>query len=81
MTKPSPQNSEPVTIRTCKDLPEAELIRSMLEAGGVKAFIPDENSAGLWPSQILDTNGIRVQVAADDAALAKELLDREAESL
>jgi hypothetical protein len=30
---------------------------------------------------VLDTNGIRVQVAADDAALATELLDRENESL
>ena len=68
---------EPVTIRTCRDLPEAELVRSMLEAGGIKAFIPDENAASLWPSQILDTNGIRVMVAAEDAALARDLLDRE----
>ena len=82
MTKqPSSKNTEPVTIRACRDLQEAELIRSMLEAGGVKAFIPDENAASLWPSQVLDTNGIRVQVAADDAELAKELLDREDESL
>jgi hypothetical protein len=78
MTKqPSTRSTEPVTIRTCKDLQEAELVRSMLEAGGVKAFIPDENAASLWPSQVLDTNGVRVQVASDEAALAKELLDRE----
>ena len=83
MTKqpPSSKNTEPVTIRTCRDLQEAELVRSMLEAGGVKAFIPDENAASLWPSQVLDTNGVRVQVSADDAALATELLDREDESL
>ncbi len=78
---PSSKHPEPVTIRTCKDLQEAELIRSMLEAGGIKAFIPDENAASLWPSQVLDTNGVRVQVAADDAPRAKDLLDQEDESL
>ena len=76
---PEPRRSEPVTVRTCKDLAEAEIVRSMLEAGGINAFIPDENAASLWPSQVLDTNGVRVQVAADDAELATELLEREEE--
>jgi len=70
-------NREPVIIRTCVDIQEAQIVRSMLEAGGVKAFIPDENAAGLYPPQVLDTNGVRVQVAADDEALARELLERE----
>ncbi len=70
--------NELVTVRTCRDVQEAQVIRSMLEAGGITAFIPDENAAGLYPPQILDTNGVRVQVAVEDAALARELLERDA---
>jgi hypothetical protein len=69
--------SHPVTIRTCRDLQEAQIIRSMLEAGGIRAFIPDEAAAGLYPPTVLDTDGVRVQVSSDDEALARELLERE----
>jgi hypothetical protein len=48
----------------------------MLEAGGITAFIPDENAASLYPTQILDTLGVRVQVAPEDVELARELLER-----
>ena len=68
--------SEPVTIRTCRDIQEAQIVRSMLEAGGIEAFIPDENAASLYPTQVLDTNGVRVQVSSDDADRALELLER-----
>jgi putative signal transducing protein len=70
---------EPVTVRTCRTLQEAQLVRSMLEAGGVEAFIPDENVAGLLVPDALDTDGVRVQVAAEDADVARELLEREAD--
>ena len=66
---------EPVTIRSCRDLAEAEVVKSMLFAGGIEAFIPDENAASLYPSQVLDTDGVRVQVAPEDAERARELLD------
>ena len=70
--------SGPVTVRTCKDVPEAQLVRSMLEAGGIRAVIPDENAATTLGSPlVLDTGGVRVQVAAEDVELARELLDRE----
>jgi Putative prokaryotic signal transducing protein len=69
--------NEPVTIRTCRDIQEAQILRSMLEAGGIKAFIPDENAAGLYPPQVLDTNGVRVQVRPEDLDLARELLEHE----
>jgi hypothetical protein len=68
---------ELVTIRTCRDLQEAQLIRSMLEAVGIDAFIPDEHFAGLYPVGVLNTNGVRVQVDADVAAIAEELLEHE----
>ena len=73
----TPPTREPVTVRTCRDVTEAELVRSMLEAGGIQAFIPDENVATLYPPQVLDTDGVRVQVAAEDADLARELLEHE----
>jgi hypothetical protein len=72
----NPPAGEPVTIRTCRDVQEAQVVRSMLEAGGVTAFIPDENAASLYPTQILDTLGVRVQVAPEDVELARELLER-----
>jgi hypothetical protein len=74
MTKPT--SPEPVTIHTCKDVQEAEIVRGMLEAGGIQAFIPDENAASLLPSQVLDTLGVRVMVPAEDADRARELLER-----
>jgi len=71
------RDPELVTIRTCRDLQEAQIVRWMLEAAGIRAFIPDENAASLIPTTVLDTNGVRVQVASADAALARELLERE----
>ena len=45
---------------------------------GIRAVIPDENAATTLGSPIaLDTNGVRVQVAAEDVELARELLDKE----
>jgi len=73
------QDEGPVTVRTCRSLQEAQVIRSMLEAGGITAFIPDENVAGLIVPDALDTDGVRVQVASEDAAVARELLEREAD--
>jgi hypothetical protein len=48
-----------VTVATCTDLAQAELIKSILEGSGVAAFVPDENSV-LWGNVI---GGFRVQVA------------------
>jgi hypothetical protein len=69
MTKP------PVTIRTCRDVQEALIVRSILQAGGIRAFIPDEHTASLIAPTV--TGGVRVQVPAGDVALARELLARE----
>jgi hypothetical protein len=73
----SPSHPEPVTIRRCKDLQEAQLVKAALEADGIEAFIPDENAASLYPAQVLDTNGVRVQVAAEDADRARDVLDQD----
>ena len=74
----SPTHPEPVTIATCRDLAEAEVVLSALAASGIEAFIPDENMASLGPATILDTDGVRVQVSGDDAERALALLRSDA---
>jgi len=74
----SSSHPEPVTIKTCRDLAEAQVVLSALAASGIEAFIPDENMASLAATNILDTNGVRVQVAADDAERARVLLKSDA---
>jgi hypothetical protein len=58
------------TLRTCSELAEAELVKSVLEGSGVTAFLPDENSA-LWSNVI---GGYRVQVDDADADRANDIL-------
>ena len=76
----SASHPEPVTIKTCRDLAEAQVVMSALQASGIEAYIPDENMASLTATNILDTNGVRVQVAADDAERARVLLGSDASS-
>jgi hypothetical protein len=59
-----------VTLRTCSELEEAELVKSVLAGSGVTAFVLDENSA-LWSNAI---GGYRVQVEDEDADRANEVL-------
>jgi hypothetical protein len=69
------QTSEPVTIRVCGSLQEAEVVKSLLDANGIAAFIPDESMASIGPGAPTMLEGIRVQVASEDATRAAELLD------
>jgi len=59
-----------ITIETLSSLSQAFLLKSMLEASGIPAFIPDEYTAqnGFF------TGGIRVQVAAELAEQAKPIV-------
>ena len=59
-----------ITLRTCSELEEAELVKSVLAGSGVTAFVLDENSA-LWSNAI---GGYRVQVEDEDADRANEVL-------
>lgn len=54
------------TITTCSNVAEAELLKSLLEAGDIKAFVPEE----------LDSfaSSIRLQVEDEDVAEARRLL-------
>jgi hypothetical protein len=63
------------TVGIYPDLISAELARSLLEAEGIDAAIPEENIAGIdwqWSTAL---QGIRLQVAPEDVEAATELLE------
>ena len=63
-----------VSIATFPDVPEAKLAKERLELEGIPAFVFSENTAGILPFLNSGTGGIRVQVGADDADRAREIL-------
>ncbi len=63
-----------VTVVTCRNLPEADVVVNHLEGAGVQAFIPDE-CAMQNAAFILSPGAVRVQVAHRDYESAKELLE------
>ena len=68
-----------ITVRVCSTLPEAQVIHSLLEGSGIKAFLPDEftiQNNWMWSNAI---GGVRVQVAEEDAVRAEEILRAAAE--
>jgi hypothetical protein len=64
-----------VEVRNCIWLQEAQLIRSLLDAAGIEAMIPDEYTLGVHPFYGLALGGVRVLVRAGDLSLAVEFLD------
>ncbi len=63
-----------VTAFTAFNSAEAQLIRSRLEAAGLRAFVQDELSALSMDGYALAAGGIKVQVPDVDAELALELI-------
>jgi hypothetical protein len=69
-------NQPLTTIRQYRDLSEAIVARSMLEAAGIEVFLQDENLVRLDWQVSNFIGGIRLQVPADAIATATELLDQ-----
>jgi len=64
------------TIANYPDLISAELAQSLLDAEGIMSTIPEETIAGLdwrWSTAL---QGIRLQVAEEDADAARALLEQ-----
>jgi Putative prokaryotic signal transducing protein len=53
---------------------EAHLLRMRLEAGGIQAFIRDENTIQIDWLYSNALGGVRVEVAEEDEAATRELL-------
>lgn len=69
-----PMDDELVTIRTCNYLHEAELIKSVLDAEGIDADIPDAYMAGVQPALGAAIGGIRVVVHSTELDRAEQAL-------
>ncbi|MCM2315644.1 MAG: DUF2007 domain-containing protein [Thermoanaerobaculia bacterium] len=65
---------ELITVGNYPDLATAEVAASLLEAEGIGTLIPDENFAGLSWQMGSAIQGIRVQVASEDAEAALSIL-------
>ena len=65
-----------VTLRQYRDLSEAIVARSMLEAAGIAVYLRDENLVRLDWQVSNFIGGIRLQVEASDAEAAGELLSQ-----
>ena len=62
-----------VTVRKFRELPEAFLAKGSLESAGIESFLVDDNMVRIFVSTF--TGGVRLQVRAEDAAAAAEILD------
>lgn len=63
-----------VTVFTAFNSAEAQLVRSRLEAAGLRVFVTDELSALSIEGYALAAGGIKVQVPDVDAEAALELV-------
>jgi len=62
-----------ITLAALSNLNDAFILRSMLEANDIPAFLPDENSCQSdW--EITATVGVRVQIPEEFAEKAKFVL-------
>lgn len=61
------------TIATCSNPAEAMLLKSLLEANDITAYVPDELTAQSAPH--FSGSGIRIQVDDQNADTAKRLLE------
>ena len=64
-----------VTVFQAFSPAEAQLVRSRLDAAGLEAVVNHELAALSMEGYSLTTGGILVQVAEEDAAAARELLE------
>ena len=62
-----------ITIATCSSIAEAQLLKSVLEASGIAASLPEALTANAAPYLVFGS-GIRLQVEDEDADTARKIL-------
>lgn len=62
------------TIATFPEVAEAQVIRSVLEGHGIKAVIPNEQTAEIAPPYLWASGGVQLEVAEEDFETAKAVL-------
>ena len=61
-------------VHSVSSLSEADIVKSLLDANGVKCILQDENIATSYPA-VTFYSGIKVLVNDEDYDLAKEILE------
>ena len=64
-----------MVVRNCVWIQEAQVVKSLLEAGGVEALIPDEYFLGANPHYGIAIGGARVMVRSTDLEQACAILE------
>jgi hypothetical protein len=71
------QSDPPVMIRRFRDLPEAQIAKSILDSAGIESFLGEENIVRLdWFYSNL-VSGLKLLVRAEDAEAASKLLEQD----
>lgn len=70
--------ARPVTVGQYRDLPEGLVARAVLEEAGIQCFLTDENTVSINWGLSNAVGGIKLQVAPEDEAAARELLSEPA---
>lgn len=61
------------TLLTCSNIAEAQLLKSLLDDSGIKAYLPEEMTANAAP-QFLFSSGVRLQVEDEDVEEARRVI-------
>ena len=61
-------------IRTCNWLLDALFLKSVLDAAGIEALVPDEHTLSIQPLYGIALGGVRLLVRCEDLERASELL-------
>jgi hypothetical protein len=64
------------TVTTCSNPAEAMLLKSLLEANGITAYVPDELTAQTAPN--FSGGGLHLQVDDEHAITARKIIDEAA---
>ena len=64
------------TVATCSNPAEAMLLKSVLEANAITAYVPEELTAQAAPD--FSGSGIRIQVDDENADAARRLIEQAA---
>lgn len=76
MADQEPEFQKLVTIRQFRDLPEALLAKGFIESAGIECFLADANIVRMDWFISNFVGGIKLQVRAEDAPAALEVLDQ-----
>jgi hypothetical protein len=68
----STKASRSVAVASCATQQEAEFLKNLLEANGVKSVLSADDYAGL---PLLTSGGVHLLVLEEEAAFAKEVLE------